>query len=290
MSINEQQILKNAEKQSELWKAAINFDGKPNVSAIKKILNKRTYQEKPIKSYVVKSKNEAITLIQDLYKNETPENQKVLKKAYLCIWDYYLMAYYESACSQLPNRDFTEAEFIYQSLLPAFKLGLGYLILLGPVNIGICLPEAHCDDQQRIHRENGPAIVWGDEKQYWWHGIEVPSEWIEDRENVDPRLALNHENIEQRRALCEILGWEHVIKQLNPVSIDKDVDVQIGELLEVDLPDSGVERFLKVECGTERTFVIPVPNEIKTALEANAWTYNFDGQLDITNFKPEIRT
>ena len=53
----------------------------------------------------------------------------------------------------------------------------------------------------------------------------------------------------------------------------------IGTLLEVNLPDIGKEKFLKVLCGTGREFAIPVPPFMKTALEANAWTYGLDGDL-----------
>ena len=84
----------------------------------------------------------------------------------------------------------------------------------------------------------------------------------------------------------EIIGWDKVIEQLKPTVIDKNEDPMIGELLEVNLPDSGRERFLKVLCGTGRTFVIPVPNHLKSANSANAWTYG----LSVTEFAPEVRT
>jgi hypothetical protein len=61
---------------------------------------------------------------------------------------------------------------------------------------------------------------------------------------------------------------------LNAKRIDIDPDPQIGELLEVEMPEVGVERFLRVTCGTGRTFALPVPPTVTTALEANAWTYD----------------
>jgi len=135
----------------------------------------------------------------------------------------------------------------------------------------VCLPEAYRDDQMRIHRESGPAITWGDKKQYWWHGVEVPSEWIEDTDSVDPSLCLTHQNIEQRRALCEIIGWDKVVSQLKPDVLDVDQDSQIGTLLQVDIPDHGKQKFLRVkEEATGRQFCIGVPSEIETALDAQA--------------------
>jgi hypothetical protein len=114
----------------------------------------------------------------------------------------------------------------------------------------------------------------------------VPAEWIEAKETIDPRLALTWENIEQRRCLAEILGWKRVLEQLNPKTINVDGDPQIGTLLEVDLPGSGRERFLRVMCGTRREFVLPVPPEMRTAAQANAWTYG----LDAKDLKLEVRT
>jgi hypothetical protein len=77
-----------------------------------------------------------------------------------------------------------------------------------------------------------------------------------------------------------------VLEQLNARVIDTDDDEEIGQLLEAEIPESGPERFLRVRCGTGRTFVLPVPRECNTAHEANAWSYG----LDAMSFKPEVRT
>jgi hypothetical protein len=87
---------------------------------------------------------------------------------------------------------------------------------------------------------------------------------------------LTERNAEKRRAAAEILGWDKIIKALKPKTIDIDPDPQIGELLEVDLPDAPGERFIRVQCGTGRTFCLNVPPTMKTALEAQAWTWGDD--------------
>lgn len=136
------------------------------------------------------------------------------------------------------------------------------------------------DEEGRMHGEDGPAIQWSDGYgQYFWHGTAIPKEWIENRHNLDPTIALTHEQIEQRRAAAEIIGWRKVLEKLSPRVVDKDSDPMIGELLEVDLPDSPGSRFLRVLCGTGREFVLSVPRDMKTALEANAWTYNMDPNM-----------
>lgn len=100
-------------------------------------------------------------------------------------------------------------------------------------------------------------------------------------------MALTWENIEQRRAAIEIVGWDKIIDQLNAKVIDEDVDPEIGTLIEAKIPDIGKERFLRVRCGTGRSFCLPVPPNMKTALEAQSWTWGLDEK---TFKKPEVRT
>lgn len=144
------------------------------------------------------------------------------------------------------------------------------------------------DDRNLLHAEDGPALAYADGfAVYSWHGTRIPAEWIEDKANLKPETALTWENIEQRRAACEILGWARVLRELNAKVINTDGDPEIGELIEVDLPDAGKERFLRVLCGTGREFALPVPPEMKTALEAQAWTWGLDKKSFVP---PEVRT
>ena len=138
--------------------------------------------------------------------------------------------------------------------------------------------ELHRDVDGRLHFPTGPAISWRDGwGLHFWRGTRVPKEWIESPQTLDPALALNHENVEMRRCVAEILGWEKVLRLLNPVTIQTDEDPEIGTLLEVEIAGNR-ERFLKVQCGTGRNFVLPVPPDVSTALEANAWTYGLEAE------------
>lgn len=138
------------------------------------------------------------------------------------------------------------------------------------------------DDQNRLHCEDGPAILYRDGfAVYSWHGVRIPGEWIKDKKSLTPNMALTWENTEQRRAACEILGWVNILKELKSKVIDQDEDPMIGTLVEVVIPEIGREKFLRVLCGTGREFAIPVPPDMKTALDANCWTYGF--------FKGELR-
>jgi len=141
------------------------------------------------------------------------------------------------------------------------------------------------DDRNLLHCEDGPAIEYEDGfTVYAWHGQRVPKQWIE--EGLSAKEALTCENIEQRRAACEIVGWDKILDDLNVEVIHEDGDPEIGTLVAVDIPDIGREHYLRVRCGTGRGFAIPVPPECKTALEANAWTYG----LEPYEYQPEVRT
>ena len=159
---------------------------------------------------------------------------------------------------------------------------------------GICFAserpsEIHLDDEGRLHCETGMSIKyagtgWG---LFQWHGTQVPGEWILDRAKLTPKVALKQENIEQRRAACEILGWSNILTELKAKTIDRDNDPEIGELVQVKLPDlREPAKFLRVRCGTGREFAIGIPPHINKALDAQAWIAG----LDPSEFqRPEIR-
>ena len=146
--------------------------------------------------------------------------------------------------------------------------------------------EIHRDDANRLHGEKRPALLYRDGFAIWsWHGVRVPEAWIMGKPPTAAE-ALTWPNMEQRRAACELVGWHNILRELKAKTIQKDADPEVGELLEVNIPDIGKERFLRVRCGTGREFAIPVPPTMRSALEANAWTYG----VDPVDYKPEVRT
>lgn len=127
------------------------------------------------------------------------------------------------------------------------------------------------DNNKLLHCQTGPAILYSDGfAVYAWHGTRVPAEWIEDKSTITPEVMLKWPNVEQRRCAIEIVGWAEALKLMDCKVINVHPNPLIGSLLEVTIPEIGVERFLKVECGTGRTFAIPVHPETKTALAAQA--------------------
>jgi hypothetical protein len=148
-------------------------------------------------------------------------------------------------------------------------------------------PVVKRDAEHRLHCEDGPAVRYTDGWSiYAWHGTRIPAEWITHRATLTAATALTHENLEQRLAACQILGWEKILSELDARTIDTD-HPRIGTLVEVDLPGAGTERFLRVQCGTGRTFALWVDGSVKTAYAANLSTVPQLKSLGLT--KKQIR-
>jgi hypothetical protein len=136
------------------------------------------------------------------------------------------------------------------------------------------------DDQNRPHNETGPSHRWRDGwSLYHWHGVKVPAHWIENRANLDPNEVIAAENVEQRAAGAEIIGWPKMLAVLKAKVIHDSGSDDMGQLIEMTLP--GLEtpgRFLKARCPRNGIIVEGVPYvsdidglPIDTALAAQAW-------------------
>ena len=122
---------------------------------------------------------------------------------------------------------------------------------------------------------------------YSWRGERIPDEWIESPETLTATVAITWDNVEQRRCACEILGWETVLRELGCQVIDTNPTPLVGQLVEVEIPGIGPEKFLRALCGTGRVFALPVPPTMETALQANALINNCSEE-NILNL--EVRT
>lgn len=180
-----------------------------------------------------------------------------------------------------------ELRAAYTPMIDAYLAGSGTHILTDDEVVVIAAPRIRMDAARRLHCETGPAVAWSQTVQHWWHGTRVPATWVEERESLTAQIALTWPQIEQRRAACEIIGWDRILTELSARTIDADPDPLVGTLVEVDLPDSGPERFLYAMCGTGRLFALPVPREMQSAVEAQAWTWSLP---EHEFHKPEVRT
>ena len=165
---------------------------------------------------------------------------------------------------------------IWLPVLSAFENGaFAFWITDAEIFVSTTPAAVLVDSARRLHCETGPAFVWLDDvRDYYWRGVKVPDHWIMQRDDLTAAEIFKEQNAETRRAGCEIIGWERVLSGIDATLIDDDGDPFIGTLYEGQIPGANRCGFLKVECGTHRTFVIPVAPGMKSAIEAQAWIQN----------------
>lgn len=134
------------------------------------------------------------------------------------------------------------------------------------------------DENNLPHCETGPSHRWRDGwSLYHWHGVRIPAEWIEDPGFLTAEIALGQENTALRIAAMQIVGWPKMIEQLDARVINRHPEGLLGgELLAVKKakfnPDErGEMRFLRAECPRNGLVCFRVPDDTKTAHQAQAW-------------------
>ena len=303
-----------ASTELQKWVDALSLNGtKYDRKKILEILNKRTFEGKPVTSYLVDGPQAALNLYKSLGISHADEIINY-------IWDYYGMAFWETGYKCLPGAEQTD-EFFNQSFFEAFQAGLGFILNFDSVIIGVLLPVVHFDAQKRLHngsyewvdcpcfdratdmfksneycfsckgegkiKTGGPAVEWPDgTKFYWWHGVEIPAEFIETPTKVDFLKIIKSDNQEIKRVMCEIFGWEKVTETLRHKVIQQD---DYGTLVQTEGLNDGdpTARFIRVVCpSTGRKYFLRVAPNTKTAREGVASTF---AETEDT-YKPELET
>jgi len=152
------------------------------------------------------------------------------------------------------------------------------------------------DERNRLHAEDGPAIVYPDGWGVWsWHGVRVPREIIETpADQVTAEGIAGESNVEVRRVLVERIGAERYLALAKAKLVNRDdwgalwaiaapVPMRIVELINsTPEPDGHSKRyFLRVPETRERrdadacvgcgASLAAVPG---TAHQAVAWSYS----------------
>ena len=129
---------------------------------------------------------------------------------------------------------------------------------------------------------DGPAVIWPDGFSMWYyHGISVPSHWVENKDSVTALEVKKESNAEKRRALRDLLGVDRYYNILGGVvELDRDTDDRGNEMVlyESKEEDSVVNRkiqYLEVICpSTMRKYVLYPPKQSKNVWEAKGATFN----------------
>lgn len=239
-----------------------------------KLAYKISGEKVPTQFYYAKGPTDAIRIIQEI--DPSMSSRQIYSDMLFGYSEAYWLAFYDFVSQNYDVNYNGELD----GLIALAKTS-GWLNVYEDVVVIQDRPEIiKFDEENRLHGQTGPAIRFRDGFEiYVWHGVNIPDEWIKDPRTLTPEIALTWSNIEQRRCACEILGWSKILNSLKAKVINTDDDPEIGQLVEVELPEIGKEKFLRVMCGTGREFALPVPPEMKTALEANAWTFNLPADM-----------
>lgn len=145
----------------------------------------------------------------------------------------------------------------------------------------------------RIHRPDGPAVVFNDRELYYWHGWNVQERTIKEKPTAE--RILKEENQTEREVLIQRMGVENFVQEaeLRPVDSFRD-----STLLKVNTADTrGRWRdgrwideplplaFLKVICpSTQKAYFLrvdPDAENAQQALESTLVGYTRDWERDL---------
>ena len=144
--------------------------------------------------------------------------------------------------------------------------------------------ELHVDENNLPHCEFGPSHKWSDGFSiYHWRGVRIPADWIENRDALTAEKVLANENVEQRAAGISIIGMSKMLDQLDHKIIDSSTNPQVGDLIEITIPDLPESEFyLKFLCPRNGEMMEPV-NKRELAKpdlhHAHAWHAGIPPQL-----------
>jgi len=146
------------------------------------------------------------------------------------------------------------------------------------------------DEQNRVHDENGAAIVFADGfSLYSWRGVTVPGHAILRPKALTVKRIQGERNSATRRALIDIYGNTKFLIDSGATKVHED---DFGVLYRQ--PLQGDEALVMVKVinstpepdGTYKDYFIRVPPNIETAHEAVAWTFS----VDAGRYKPVRQT
>jgi hypothetical protein len=150
--------------------------------------------------------------------------------------------------------------------------------------------ELHRDEPGRLHRGDGPALAYADGfALHAWRGMPVRPGFIDSLTDLSVGRIHAETNVEQRRVMLEIFGYDRYLGETGAAPVHKD---ETGVLWRIDLRDD--EPITMVEVvnstpepdGTHRTYYLRVPPRTRTAREGVAWTFG----VDESDYRPERET
>ncbi|WP_433225091.1 DUF6745 domain-containing protein [Microtetraspora malaysiensis] len=150
--------------------------------------------------------------------------------------------------------------------------------------------ELHLDDLGRLHRAEGPAMLFADGFALnAWHGMPVPAGFGATMAALDPARIRAENNAELRRVMLEHYGYDRYLTGSGASPVHAD---ETGVLWRISLPDDEDVTMVEVvnstpePDGTRRTYFLRVPPWIVRARQGVAWTFGVTEE----EYQPERET
>jgi hypothetical protein len=133
----------------------------------------------------------------------------------------------------------------------------------------------------QLHSLDNPAVRWGEESLWFWHGVWIPDGLAARREQLGLTDVLAERNVERRRILVDLIGLETLVRSASGGEPAQQDDYgrlwRLGPLLDD-------EEYVAVEVvnstpeldGTLRHYFLRVPPDTKTARAGVAWTFEMN--------------
>lgn len=202
----------------------------------------------------------------------------------ICAGEIYWIALHKLAAQIRPDVYSEEETGEINDFFQLMNNGFAFLFM-NDVCYVLRHPKVTLDDRNRPHSETEAAINFGgQEKIYLWHGFNIPRFVIENRKLLHPLYIDTVSNLELRRILIEIYGWEKYLRSFGSKLIHQD---KYGKLYRrskpvrdprnmiVDEPVVAVEvtNSTPEPDGSYKRYMLRVPPNMTTAHEAVAWTF-----------------
>ncbi|GLX01178.1 DUF6745 domain-containing protein [Microtetraspora sp. NBRC 16547] len=150
--------------------------------------------------------------------------------------------------------------------------------------------ELHLDDLGRLHRADGPAMLFPDGFALdAWHGMPVPAGFSETMATLDAARIRTESNAELRRVMLEHYGYDRYLADSGASPVHSD---ETGVLWRIALPEDEDVTMVEVvnstpePDGTRRTYFLRVPPWIERARQGVAWTFGVAEE----DYQPERET
>jgi hypothetical protein len=172
-------------------------------------------------------------------------------------------------------------------MLEAFQNGMCIWFTPKDYVFVLLAPRYTLDEQRRLHNQDSCALEWlNGEKQYWYHGVEVPKEVILDPRSLNRERILGEPNAELKRIMMERYGYGEFLEELRPVVLD---DTKEGRLLQVTVPGEQTPFLLmdvRDHTDPQQRYLIHAHRSSRTIHEARAFSWGMDPQ----HFNPLVET